>query len=63
LYRGASRNPESRAGQGLEKRKPFDFPAERPFLKDGRGDAAHSERETVAEEIVIRLERWMPRCA
>jgi len=29
----------------------------------GRGDPSHSERETVTEEIVIRLERWMPRCA
>jgi len=47
----------------LEKRKPFDYLAERPFLKDGRGDPSHSERETVTEEIVIRLERWMPRCA
>lgn len=53
----------SHASLCLEKRKPFGFLAERPFLNSGRGDPTGSSRVIEPVELVVKLEGWNRRGA
>ena len=45
----------SDATPGLEKRKPFDFLAERPFSKNGRGNCPNFERTAAIAAPVVSV--------
>ncbi len=46
-----------------EYRKPFDILAEGLSVQSGRGDSPQSKGNIAPVEIVVKLERWKPRCA